>query len=350
MQRGKITALIGGQYGSEGKGAIAAAMAHDYDVHVRVGAPNAGHTFHWRGNIFKMKNIPVGWCNTDATLVIGRGALVNPELIIEELKMITPFDSKIRSRLKIDAKAGVLAPKFKEQEGGIHGEMHQRIGSTGEGVGPAREARISRDVSRFSLFGDVASKWDLEDLIFEDTPSLIQDQNEKGVSVLLEGAQGVGLSMIHGPWPYATSTDCGTAQMCADIGIPVNMVTETIAVFRTYPIRVWGNSGPLKNELTWEQLSNRIGMKVEEKTTVTHKIRRVGEWDLDLAAMCRLLNRPEKLAVTFIDYIDPEHAGTENYDELSQNAKDFIKAVEHFMEAPATLIGTGGPTFNVIKR
>lgn len=350
MSSGKIVAVIGGQYGSEGKGAIVAAIAHDYDVHIRVGAPNAGHTFWWKNQIFKMKNIPVGWYNINASLIIGRGALVNPELINRELAMIKPFDSKIRKRLFIDAKAGVLHPSFKKNEGGIHGEMHERIGSTGEGVGPAREARISRDPKRFQLFGDVAKLWGMDDLVCHDTPNLIQAMHVAGRNVMMEGSQGVGLSMIHGPWPYATSTDCGTAQMCADIGIPVNMVDETIAVLRTYPIRVAGNSGPLRNELTWTEISRRIGQSVEERTTVTDKIRRVGEWDIELAAMTKLLNRPEKLAMTFLDYHDPRNAGVTDYDELTEKSKEYIMAVERFMGAPATLIGTGGPTFSVIKR
>lgn len=350
MTKGQVTAIIGGQLGSEGKGAIVAAIAHDYDVHVRVGAPNAGHTFKWRGNTFRMKSIPVGWCNTEALLVIGRGALVNPELILTELAKIEPFDSKVRTRLKIDARAGVLDPRFKELEGGIDGEMHERIGSTGEGVGPAREARISRNPKRFKLFGEVAHLWDLEDLIHENTPDLIQSHHRNGKNVLLEGSQGVGLSLIHGPWPYVTSTDCGTAQMCADIGIPINMIDETIAVLRTYPIRVAGNSGPLKNELTWEELSKRIGHDVVERTTVTQKIRRVGEWDIELAAHCKLLNKPELIAITFIDYIEPESAGVTDWGEFGDKAKEFIQTVENYMDAPAVLIGTGGENFSVVDR
>ena len=77
MNKGKITVLVGGQYGSEGKGAVVAHIANEYNVHVRVGSPNAGHTIYWRGEKHVMQSIPCGWINPNATIVIGRGALLN---------------------------------------------------------------------------------------------------------------------------------------------------------------------------------------------------------------------------------------------------------------------------------
>ena len=84
MSRGKLAVLVGGQYGSEGKGAIAKHVAFDFNVHVRVGSPNAGHTFYWEGAKHVMQSIPCGWINPYATIIIGRGALLNMKQLTKE--------------------------------------------------------------------------------------------------------------------------------------------------------------------------------------------------------------------------------------------------------------------------
>ena len=138
--RGKLTAVIGGQYGSEGKGSIVATIANEYDAHVRVGSPNAGHTIYWKGEKHVMQSIPCGWINPNAKIFIGRGALINLKLLDGEIKHIEKFYPDFKKRLYIDSCAGILSEKFHEEEGGVNGEMHQRIGSTGEGCGVARIA------------------------------------------------------------------------------------------------------------------------------------------------------------------------------------------------------------------
>jgi adenylosuccinate synthase len=351
--RTPVDILFGGQYGSEGKGVIAAYLSSDYDVHVRVGAPNAGHSFIGPDRcIWKMQTVPCGWINPQALLVIGRGGLIDPELLRREVEAIADLDSTIYSRLMIDAKCGVLDKCFHEQEGGIHGEMHKRIGSTGEGVGPAREARISRDPERFRLYQDLADDDDPWFAQFEvrDTPSLIARMRKAGNRVLLEGAQGQGLSLIHGPWPYCTSTDPGPAQFAADVGIPPREIGRIIACFRTFPIRVAGNSGPLPGETTWEIMSERLGRPTSEQTTITKKTRRIAFWDDDIAEQCRTLHGPTDIALTFVDYLNPADEGVDNYGQLSQETRDFIARVERVMEAPVTLIGTGGPKLRVFRR
>lgn len=346
MIRPKVTVVFGGQTGSEGKGVIVAKLAMSHDVHVRVGAPNAGHTFvHTDGKSYKMQTIPVGWTNPNAILIIGRGGLVDPKLLREEIEMVAQVDPTIHRRLFIDIKCGVLDACFHQFEGGVNGEMHARIGSTGEGVGPAREARIKRDPKAFRLFGDLAAS----DPFFEryattDTPDIIHNLRREGATVLLEGAQGQGLSLIHGPWPYCTSTDPGPAQLAADVGIPPTELGRVIACMRTFPIRVAGTSGPMENEITWEQLSKELGREIQERTTVTRKIRRVGRWDHSLARSCRIIHQPNEIALTFVDYLGLENEGVTSFDSLSDIAKGFIREVEDEMQAPVTLISTGPNT------
>lgn len=343
---GKLTVLVGGQYGSEGKGAIAAAIANDYRVHVRVGSPNAGHTIYWKGEKHVMQSIPCGWINPDAAIVIGRGALINMRLLMKELVHIMQYYPDFLKRLFIDAEAGILDEKFHEQEGGVDGENHHRIGSTGEGVGPARIARLERDPQKFRQFKDVAKEYGLEECVCENTPELIMHLQNNRENVLIEGTQGSGLSLYHSFWPYCTTTETNASGIIAEVGISPLRVTNVIMVCRTFPIRVAGNSGPMKDEISWEEISNRIGRKVEEKTTVTHKVRRVGKWDNELFRNACVLNYPTEIALTFCDYVDPDLHGCDMYEGLveSEKLKEFIDNNLPMYKDQIKYFGTGPDT------
>lgn len=305
MTRGKLAVLVGGQYGSEGKGAIARHVADQFDVHVRVGSPNAGHTFYWMNNKHVMQSIPCGWINPDATIVIGRGALLNMKQLMKELVHILYYYPNFLYRLKIDAKAGVLDEHFHTEEGGVNGEMHRRIGSTGEGVGPARIARLQRDPAKFRMFESVAEEYGLTQCMVDNTPKILAGLQDSGSNILIEGTQGSALSLLHSYWPYCTSIDTNAAGIISEVGIAPSRVTDVIMVCRTYPIRVAGNSGPMAKETNWADLSRQLGRDIEERTTVTKKIRRVAEWDDDLFRQSCVLNAPTSIALTFADYIDP---------------------------------------------
>ena len=339
---GKLTVLVGGQYGSEGKGAVAAFIANDYNVHVRVGSPNAGHTFYWNNAKHVMQSIPCGWINPNAKIIIGRGALLNMKQLMKELVHILHYYPDFLDRLYIDENAGVLDEKFHEMEGGTEGEMHRRIGSTGEGVGPARMARIARDPEQFRLFKDVAEEYGLQKCMTKDTPHFIACMQDAGTNILIEGTQGSGLSLLHSHWPYCTSIDTNAAGIISEVGIAPSRVTDVLMVCRTYPIRVAGNSGPMENEITWEELSRRLGIDIApEKTTVTKKIRRIAEWDDDLFHTSCVLNAPTEIALTFADYIDPCIAGSTNKDRIMSSLplEEFIH--EHDIEHTLKYIGTG---------
>lgn len=341
---GRLTVLVGGQYGSEGKGAVAAYVANDYGVHVRVGSPNAGHTIWWRGEKHVMQSIPCGWINADAKIVIGRGALLNMRQFMKELVHILTYYPDFLKRLYIDPEAGILDEKFHQQEGGTEGEMHRRIGSTGEGVGPARVARINRDPAQFRQFKNVAEEYGLEQCLCENTPKMLADLQDRGINILIEGTQGSGLSLLHSHYPYCTSIDTNAAGIISEVGIAPSRVTDVLMVVRTYPIRVAGNSGYMKNEITWEELNRRMGVEIQpEKTTVTKKVRRIAEWDDELFEQSCLLNAPTEIALTFADYIDPTIADKTNTAVIlgSKPLLNFIR--EHHIEK-IRYIGTGAKT------
>lgn len=349
-KRGRLTVLIGGQYGSEGKGAIAAYLANDYDVHVRVGSPNAGHTIYWAGEKHVMQSIPCGWINPNASIVIGRGALLNMKQFMKELVHIMQYYPHFMERLFIDPEAGVLDEKFKDEEGGVYGEMHKRIGSTGEGVGPARVARINRDPKVFRRFKEIAEDYGLNKCIYENTPKLIANAQSNGRNILIEGTQGSGLSLLHSHYPYCTSIDTNASGIISEVGIPPLSVTDVLMICRTYPIRVAGNSGPMKNEISWEELNKRMGKTIEpEHTTVTKKVRRIAEWDDDLFDQSVILNAPTEIALTFADYIDPSLYGTKSVNDIN-NSKNLHKFLnDHNLNDKIRYIGTGPQTVVDLK-
>jgi adenylosuccinate synthase len=346
MSKGNITVVCGSQYGSEGKGVVVAYIADEYDIHIRVGGPNAGHTFMHENKKWKMQIVPCGWKNPNALLYIGRGGMVDPKLLSKEIDEIKEVDPSIIDRLKIDEKTGVLSTEHKDTEGGTTGEFHFKIGSTGEGVGAARVARVNRNPDHFKQVKDMANQvggngWELSQMVVKGSPTLLNQSYDSGAKICIEGTQGYGLSLIHGPWPYATSADTNAAQMAADIGFSPRIIDEIIAVCRTYPIRVWGNSGPMYKEIDFDVISRRMGRKIEERTTVTKKIRRIGEWDEQLFLEAMTVNRPTQVAVTFLDYLAPEDEGKESYGELGQTSKDFLRYVEEISKVPVRFACTG---------
>lgn len=352
----RVLAVVGGQYGSEGKGVIVARIANRYNIHVRVGGPNAGHSFFHCGKKWAMQAIPCGWINPDAQLFIASGGLIDIDTLRREFLAVYGEDQTIAQRLFISPRAGILSKEHHQREGGIHGAMHRTIGSTGEGVGAARIGRIERFSATFQHAQDLADVElghgvALRDL-FVPASTWLPDRVASGCSVLLEGTQGFGLSLIHGAWPYVTSADTSAAQLCADAGLSPRDITDVMMVIRTFPIRVAGNSGPLQNELTWEQLSAIVGRPLEERTTVTKKVRRVGGWDENIVRQAIAVNRPNIVACTFMDYLDPTIEGKTEVSELQEStrARSFVEYLELLSSAKVGFVGTGGPEWSVIER
>lgn len=337
-------AVIGAQYGSEGKGVMVYHLADSFDVHVRVGGPNAGHTFLHKGRTYKMRAVPCGWTNDGATLVIGRGAIINPKVLADEVRMIAAVDPTIWDRLFVDAGAWCIDRNDVLAEEGM--QMQEKIGSTLEGVGWARISRITRRPDVNCRFEYVAHHWGLEKLVHPDTAMLL-NWFRLSRNILLEGTQGFGLSLLHGEWPYVTSADTNAAQLAADCGLPPNAIDDVLLVMRTYPIRVGGNSGPLPREITWEQLSERLGRDVREYTTVTGRLRRIAEWDDHVIMQARTMNGATRAALMFTDYVDPV---VEGRTELTKMVEQYIEAVEQHHHLDVVFAGTGGPDLTVVRR
>ena len=332
--KGKVTIVIGGQFGSEAKGKVISFLADEFDIAVRTGSPNAGHTVFKDGEIYRLQQIPATFVNKKCVLYIGAGALINPDILRKEVER-----TNTKERLFIDPQAGIIEEKHLLQEG----ELVQKIGSTGKGCGAALADRIWR--KDFKLAKDV-----LKDFQIVDVAEMINQEINDGKNVLVEGTQGFGLSLYHGIYPFVTSRDTNAANFLAEAGISPLLASEIILVIRTYPIRVAGNSGPLPNEITWKELSDRIGKEVEETTTVTKKIRRVAEFDIGIVKKAISVNRPTQIALQFLNYLYPLDENKKTWDSLSQEAKIYIESLERDLGVPITLIGTGQSNEAMIDR
>lgn len=337
---GKTDIIVGGQYGSEGKGVVAALIAQDYDCHIRVGGPNAGHSFVHDGKQYKMQAVPCGWVNPTARLCLGPGAVISVAQLEKEIKMI-PESHHVRNRLFIDPRATIIMPHH--DEGHTDGEAHKRIGSTGEGIGAARMDRFARDPNTGFKTAYEYSKQapQMADVNFPVWLGQTRYQHKNAKRALIEGTQGYGLSITHGEWPFVTTSDPTAGSIAAECGIGPKDLNNIIAVFRSRPIRVAGNSGPLRFETTWEAISKELGRDVEERTTVTKKVRRIGGWDWELFDRSVEANTPTALVLTFADYLDKGDHNVTQWEYLSDTTKNHVKMMERISGVPVILVGTG---------
>jgi adenylosuccinate synthase len=333
-----VDVIVGGQYGSEGKGHIASYLSREYAVLVRVGGPNAGHKVILESGPYVHHQLPSGTQrNTAAKLIIAPGAVVNPETLLREIR-----ECKVdHDRLSIDPQTMIITTRDCKAEAGLQ----KRISSTGQGVGVATARRILHRGKRLKLAKDIR---ELQPYI-RDTWEVLEHTYKTGGRVLVEGTQGTGLSLFHGFYPYVTSRDTTVSGCLSEAGISPSRVRKTIMVCRTYPIRVQnppnGSSGPLGQELDWEEIARRAEVpvteiKTNERTSTTNRQRRVGAFDWGLLRKTSALNAPTDLAITFTDYLNPLNAEARRYEQLSSETIRFIEEVELVGAAPVSLVST----------
>lgn len=331
---GKLQIIVGGQFGSEAKGAIAGRLAstlNEYDWAVRVGGPNAGHSVmdpHGVVGVVALRQIPVAAVTSRARLYIAPGSEVDVSVIMPEVEQLDRQGFGVSGRLHVSPHATVLDQTHLGLE--QNSALVEQIGSTGKGVGAARADRIWRAAHTIGLKGLWSTHVELNDQLAH-----------AGRDVQIEGVQGYGLGLRTAYYPQTTSIDCTAQEACALAGVSPWAAgeVEVWLVMRPYPIRVAGNSGPLYRETTWQTL----GLQ-PEYTTVTKKMRRVGHWDHALAAAAIAANRPTHLALTMLDQVCLEVAGVTHPDGLSGTAWRYIEQREHELGMRIAMVGTGPGT------
>lgn len=346
--RGYVDVVVGGQYGSEGKGQICAYLSEEYDVLVRVGGPNAGHSVFERSGKYIYHILPSGTrMNQTAKIVLGPGMVLNLDILLKEIEECEITNT----RLSIDPQAMIITNEDKEKEN----VLVKSIGSTGQGVGAATARRIMNRSEGSTLARDCK---ELKAYV-RNTSSILEEAFTHNKKVLLEGTQGTGLSLYHGPYPYVTSRDTTVSGCLSEAGIAPRRVRKVILVCRVYPIRVQnppgGTSGPLSQEISWKEVANRSGYSEtdlikEEKTSTTKRQRRVGEFEWDLLHRSAVLNGATDIALTFTDYITKDNAKARRFEQLTPETINFIQEVERVANAPVSLISTGFNLKSVIDR
>ena len=328
------TVVVGGFFGDEGKGKIISYLAvkDNPKIIVRGGAgPNAGHTIRDGNKVYKVRMLPSGFLNKEAKVMIGPGVVVNPNVLLKEIQ-----DFGASGRSFIDKHCGFIEDTHLARDS--KGDLKEKIGSTGSGTGPANADRAMRVLKLAKDFDSLSS-------LIVDVPEEINSALYNNQNVLIEGTQGTFLSLWHGTYPFVTSKDVTASGICADIGLGPKKVDEVIVVFKSYVTRV--GTGPLEKELTPEEAESKGW---SEFGTVTGRQRRAADFDFDLARRAIMLNSATQISITKLDVIYPDAAGMTSYDDLSEDAKSFIKNIEHELNTPVTIIGTGPAIDDVIDR
>jgi adenylosuccinate synthase len=342
-----VDVLVGGQFGSEGKGNVASYLAREYDILIRGGGPNAGHKVYENPAPYTHHLLPCGSRSTKAKLIIAPGAVISVSGLLREA-----HESGIGSeRLSIDPQVMVITPADIEAEK----QLIKMIGSTGQGVGAASARRIMSRGDSILLARDYV---ELKPFIRE-TAEILESAYRQGSRILLEGTQGAGLSLFHGFYPHVTSRDTSVAACLSEAGIPPKRVHKVIMTCRTYPIRVQdgaeGTSGKLSRELDWQDVADRSLISVTvlrkaEITSTTKRPRRVAEFDWVQLRKAALLNGPTDIALTFVDYIDGKNKDARRFEQLTEKTIQFIEEVENVAAAPVSLVSTRFGFRSIIDR
>lgn len=358
MIGGKVNFIIDGQWGSTGKGKLAGylALRHPIDIIIGNFMPNAGHTWvNDLGNKIVSKMIPTSAINKDAVVYLSPNSLIDVDRLLEEMEVF-----QCQNRLVIHPNAAVLDPCHKARE--FNDAKMTQISSTLQGCGVAlsdkirRSCPVARDEARIKNW---VRDWSVE----------LHTQLEKGAMVLFESAQGFDLSLNWGhKYPHTTSRDVTIGSLINDAGINHLQVGDVYGSLRSFPIRVGnvinsagqtvGHSGPHyedQAELTWEEITRycQCPHPLQEKTTVTGKIRRI--FTFSCGQLIRFLTHcaPNHLFLNFVNYYNWADEGKKDFDELSDVTKERIQEIDDIASqwnCSVTHIGTGAEHDKMIER
>lgn len=324
-----ISIVVGGQFGSEGKGKVSlelVRMATERRIVVaRVGGPNSGHTAYDRlGRKFALRQLPAGAVDRNVDVVFPAGSFIDVDVLHSEIELL----DYPRDRLFISPYANVITREQKTWE--IEAGLVSGIGSTGSGVGAAVMAAVAREASNFPLHRHDAAHCEPLGQYLCDTTLLMRQWLDADARIIIEGTQGFGLSLYDGGfWPKATSRATTSAAALAETGLSPMDVEKVVLVIRSYPIRVSGNSGPLPGETTWEAISDSIDTEADlrEFTTVTNKLRRVGSFDASLVKAAIASNNPTEIVLNHLDYVGSSGTGSSDREAVVSFVNDVEEAI-----------------------
>jgi adenylosuccinate synthase len=332
-------AVVGAQWGDEGKGKLVDWLSERADVVVRFqGGHNAGHTLVIDGVTYKLSLLPSGIVRPGKLSIIGNGVVIDPWALIAEIeKLASQGVSVSRENLRIAGNATLILP--------LHGELDRireeaagaaKIGTTGRGIGPAYEDKVGRrairvnDLADLSILGPKIERLlthhnalrrglgqaeilaaDLFKQLSEIAPkilaysdavwSLLDEVKREGKRILFEGAQGVLLDIDHGTYPYVTSSNTVAGQAAAGSGLGPSSIGYVLGIAKAYTTRV--GSGPFPTEQE-NEIGEYIGQRGREFGTVTGRKRRCGWFDAVLVRQAIKTSGIHGIALTKLDVLD----------------------------------------------
>jgi len=412
-----IDLLLGLQWGDEGKGKIVDVLTSGYKIIARFqGGPNAGHTLVFNGKKHVLHTIPSGIFHENKINIIGNGVVIDPVILRNELKNLEAEGIDYKKSLLISRKAHLILPTHRILDATSEkSKGKNKIGSTLKGIGPTYMDKTGRNgfrvgdlesenwIEKYSElkskhkrlidFFNVSLEYNFEELekeFFEsiknlkslnfiDSEEYIYQEQNKGSSILAEGAQGSLLDIDFGTYPFVTSSNTTAAGACTGLGVSPNSIKEVFGIFKAYTTRV--GSGPFPTEL-FNSNGKRMGKAGNEFGATTGRPRRCG-W-LDLVALkysCKI-NGVTKLMMMKSDVLSGfksikvctsyEYKGKEikympydindnslkpiydefegwndditkirDFDKLPVNLKKYISYLEKELNIPITIISVG---------
>jgi adenylosuccinate synthase len=328
-------AVIGAQWGDEGKGKIVDLLTPNFQIVARYqGGHNAGHTVYVRGTRFVLHLIPSGILHPDVACVIGNGVVVDPEALFREAEELEAHGIEIGGRILISDRAHLILPYHRDLDLLHEARRGERkIGTTSRGIGPAYEDKIGRrgirvgDLenaaaleeevrenvqARNRLVGDTTMEWRaivdrlraLGDRMrpwIGDASVFLSEAMAQGRSILFEGAQGTLLDIDHGTYPYVTSSNSTVGGVYTGLGVGYRAVNGVLGVAKAYTTRVGG--GPLPTELSGS-MAERLRESGQEYGASTGRPRRCGWYDAVAVRYAVRTNGLDGLALTKLDVLD----------------------------------------------
>ncbi len=328
-------AILGAQWGDEGKGKIVDLVTRHFSIVARYqGGHNAGHTVYVNGKKFVLRLIPSGILHPGVTCVIGNGVVVDPKALLAEVDELTAAGIDVDNRIVISDKAHLILPYHRDLDLLSEARRGERkIGTTSRGIGPAYEDKIARRGIRVGDLADPAAleqnvranvearnrlvqdtTMDAGDVLAElarhavrlkpwvrDISLMLAGAMKKGTPILFEGAQGTLLDIDHGTYPYVTSSNASIGGVCTGLGVPPKAIGAVLGVVKAYTTRV--GEGPFPTELTGD-MGNLLRDSGNEYGAVTGRPRRCGWYDAVAARYGVRINGLDALALTKLDVLD----------------------------------------------
>ncbi len=315
-------AIVGLQFGDEGKGKITDSLSHNFDYVVRYqGGHNAGHTVYANGQKYVLHVLPTGIVHPHTMNVLGNGMVISLDALQKELTGFSP------SQIIISDRAHLLFPFHQMLDAQSEQSSSQKIGTTQKGIGPAYQTKTARtgirvaslrDLSRLEielnrLVKSLGLSFDVSAYLqsmkgfiatilprIQDTSYVIHQAYQQGKRILFEGAQGVMLDIDHGTYPYVTSSHPTPASIPVDIGLPPAWIQNSLGIVKAYTTRV--GEGPFPTEILGSQ-AELIRKTGNEYGSTTGRPRRIGHLDIVMLKHALRVTGVNQLAITLLDVL-----------------------------------------------